>query len=144
MPSLHILSSDDKTALTLRKSIAGAPELSEQQPVMTISDLALDYIRTVGHSNVCRVANLAHNIIEALFQIDLFFEVFLFLAKTVAQFLDLAESKGIVDCHRHLIRHLHQHLGFALRKCRFQSAGDHNRADYLALPGDPRLSLDRP
>ena len=49
---------------------------------------------------------LAHDVLEAILQADLFLEVFLLLVKPVAQFRNLAKGDGVVDGHGHLVRNL--------------------------------------
>ena len=58
-----------------------------------------------------------------MLEIDLVFQIFLFLSKAVAQFRNLLIGQSVVHRHGHLSRHLAQHLGIVLRKSILQAAG---------------------
>ena len=85
------------------------------------SGFALDEDGGIGGRNglnlpqhIAQAGAFAHDVVETVFDIDLVFEILLFLAEPVAQFRDSAEGDGVVDRHRHLAGNLDQHLHFAL------------------------------
>jgi len=65
---------------------------------------------------ITQAGAFAHNVVEAVLEVDLIFKVVLFLVQPVAQLSNAPECHGVIHCHRHLPGNLHQHLQFALPK----------------------------
>jgi len=64
--------------------------------------------------HVAQARAFAHDVFETMVEIDLVFEILLFLGQTIAQFRDLFEGQSVVHRHGHLSRHLSQHVGIVL------------------------------
>ncbi len=96
---------------------------SSRQQLFAGSGFALDKHGRIGRrhglnlpQHVAQAGALAHDVVEAVLEIDLFFEILFFLGQPVAQFRNLLKGHGVVHRHGHLARDLAQHLGVVLRK----------------------------
>ncbi len=121
----------DKGALAARAQ----PVDGARQQLLAGSRLALDQHGGIGRGHrlnlaqhVAQARALAHDVVEAVLDIDLFFEIFLFVGQAVAQLGNLLKGQRIVHRHGHLPGYLDQHLGIVLRICALHAAGHHHGA----------------
>ena len=110
-----------------------------RQQLFAGSGFALDEDRCIGWRNsldlpqhIAQARAFAHDVVEPVFDVDLFFKILLFLFEPVAQLRNAPECHGVIDGHRHLSGDLDEHLGFALPKCALLPA-DHGECS-KALP----------
>ena len=109
----------DEGALAARaQAVDGA-----RQQFLAGSRLALDQHGGIGGrdglnlaQHVAQAGAFAHDVVEAVLEIDLFFEILLLLGQAVAQLGNLLKGQRVVDGHGHLARHLGQHFRVVLRE----------------------------